>query len=193
MATLNELSEKLSKYKRIREAMVEQDEKDAFDKKIATVEAEIKAFTTETEQEVKKQKRSISHEKLRNQCQTLISELKTLLHRYEGTQREKRANHPVAKKRVSTIIAQGIAGTVKRAVSKEMGREKVMKINIDALAEAKKNFNLALRSLREALGGISSENDAFIKAFNSEMDEMISEVKEKQKAHKEKATEKVEA
>ncbi|MEN9446582.1 MAG: hypothetical protein RL728_1094 [Bacteroidota bacterium] len=193
MATLNELSEKLSKYKRIREAMVEQDEKDAFDKKIATVEAEIKAFTTETEQEVKKQKRSISHEKLRNQCQTLISELKTLLHRYEGTQKEKRANHPVAKKRVSTIIAQGIAGTVKRAVSKEMGREKVMKINLDALAEAKKNFNLALRSLREALGGISSENDAFIKAFNSEMDEMISEVKEKQKAHKEKATEKVEA
>ena len=68
-----------------------------------------------------------------------------------------------------------------------------MKINLDALAEAKKNFNLALRSLREALGGISSENDAFIKAFNSEMDEMISEVKEKQKAHKEKATEKVEA
>ena len=73
MATLNELSEKLSKYKRIREAMVEQDEKDAFDKKIANVEAEIKALTNEIEQEVKKQKRSISHEKLRNQCQTLIS------------------------------------------------------------------------------------------------------------------------
>ena len=193
MATLNELSEKLSKYKLIREAMVEQDEKDAFDKKIATVEAEIKALATETEQEFKKQKRSISHEKLRNQCQTLISELKTLLHRYEGSQKEKRANHPVVKKRVSTIIAQGIAGTVKRAVSKELSREKVMKINLDALTEAKKNFNLALRSLRDALGGISSENDAFIKAFNSEMDEMISEVKEKQKAHKEKATEKVEA
>ena len=185
MQNLTELTEKLSKYKRIREAMVEQDEKDAFDKKIATVEAEIKALTTETEQEVKKQKRSISHEKLRNQCQTLISELKTLLHRYEGSQKEKRANHPIVKRRVSTLIAQGIAGTVKRAVSKELSREKVMKINLDALDEAKKNFNLALRSLRDALGGISSENDAFIKAFNSEMDEMISEVKEKQKAHKE--------
>jgi len=185
MQNITELTEKLSKYKRIREAMVEQDEKDAFDNKIANIEAEIKALTTETEQEVKKQKRSISHEKLRNQCQTLISELKTLLHRYEGTQKEKRANHPIVKRRVSTLIAQGIAGTVKRAVSKELSREKVMKINLDALDEAKKNFNLALRSLRDALGGISSENDAFIKAFNSEMDEMISEVKEKQKAHKE--------
>jgi uncharacterized protein YdcH (DUF465 family) len=193
MATQTELTEKLSKYKRIRDAMVEQDEKDAFDKKIANVEGEIKALNTETEQEVKKQKRTISHDKLRNQCQTLISDLKTLLHRYEGTQKDKKANQPVVKRRVSTIIAQGIAGTVKRAISKELSREKVMKINIDALDEAKKNFNLALRSLRDALGGISSENDAFIKAFNSEMDEMILEVKEKQKAHKEKANEKVEA
>jgi len=193
MPTLEELSEKLSKYKRIRDAMVEADEKEAFDKKIANVEAEIKALNTETEQEVKKQKRTISHDKLRNQCQTLISDLKTLLHRYEGTQKDKKANQPVVKRRVSTLIAQGIAGTVKRAVSKELSREKVMKINLDALDEAKKNFNLALRSLRDALGGISSENDAFIKAFNSEMDEMISEVKEKQKAQKEKMSEKVEA
>jgi len=192
MATQTELTEKLSKYKRIRDAMVEQDEKDAFDKKIANVEGEIKALNTETEQEVKKQKRTISHDKLRNQYQTLISDLKTLLHRYEGTQKDKKVNQTVVKRRVSTIIAQGIAGTVKRAISKELSREKVMKINIDALDEAKKNFNLALRSLRDALGGISSENDAFIKAFNSEMDEMILEVKEKQKAHKEKATEKVE-
>ena len=193
MPTLEELSEKLSKYKRIRDAMVEADEKEAFDKKIANVETEIKALNTETEQEVKKQKRTISHDKLRNQCQTLISDLKTLLHRYEGTQKDKKANQPVVKRRVSTLIAQGIAGTVKRAVSKELSREKVMKINLDALDEAKKNFNLALRSLRDALGGISSENDAFIKAFNSEMDEMISEVKEKQKAQKEKMSEKVEA
>jgi hypothetical protein len=192
MATQTELTEKLSKYKRIRDAMVEQDEKDAFDKKIANVEGEIKALNTETEQEVKKQKRTISHDKLRNQCQTLISDLKTLLHRYEGTQKDKKVNQTVVKRRVSTIIAQGIAGTVKRAISKELSREKVMKINLDALDEAKKNFNLALRSLRDALGGISSENDAFIKAFNSEMDEMILEVKEKQKVHKEKATEKVE-
>ena len=193
MPTLEELSEKLSKYKRIRDAMVEADEKEAFDKKIANVEAEIKALNTETEQEVKKQKRTISHDKLRNQCQTLISDLKTLLHRYEGTQKDKKANQPVVKRRVSTLIAQGIAGTVKRAVSKELSREKVMKINLDALDEAKKNFNLALRSLRDALGGISSENDAFIKAFNSEMDEMISEVKEKQKAQKDKMSEKEEA
>ena len=193
MPTLEELSEKLSKYKRIRDAMVEADEKDAFDKKIANVEAEILTLTTQNEQEVKKQKRTISHDKLRNQCQTLISDLKSLLHRYEGTQKDKRANQPVVKRRVSTLIAQGIAGTVKRAVSKELSREKVMKINLDALDEAKKNFNLALRSLRDALGGISSENDAFIKAFNSEMDEMISEVKEKQKAQKEKMSEKVEA
>jgi anaerobic ribonucleoside-triphosphate reductase len=193
MTTLEELTEKLSKYKRIRDAMVEADEKEAFDKKIAGVDAEIKALNTETEQDVKKQKRTISHDKLRSQCQTLISELKTLLHRYEGTQKDKKANQPVVKRRVSTLIAQGIAGTVKRAVSKELSREKVMKINLDALDQAKKNFNLALRSLRDALGGISSENDAFIKAFNTEMDEMISEVKEKQKAHKEKASERVEA
>jgi uncharacterized protein YdcH (DUF465 family) len=173
--------------------MVEADEKEAFDKKIANVETEILTLTTQNEQEVKKQKRTISHDKLRNQCQTLISDLKTLLHRYEGTQKDKKANQPVVKRRVSTLIAQGIAGTVKRAVSKELSREKVMKINLDALDEAKKNFNLALRSLRDALGGISSENDAFIKAFNSEMDEMISEVKEKQKAQKEKMSEKVEA
>ena len=193
MPTLEELTEKLSKYKRIRDAMVEADEKEAFDKKIANVEAEISTLTTQNEQEVKKQKRTISHDKLRNQCQTLISDLKTLLHRYEGTQKDKKANQPLVKRRVSTLIAQGIAGTVKRAVSKELSREKVMKINLDALDEAKKNFNLALRSLRDALGGISSENDAFIKAFNSEMDEMISEVKEKQKAQKEKMSEKLEA
>ena len=46
MATQTELTEKLSKYKRIRDAMVEQDEKDAFDKKIANVEGEIKALNT---------------------------------------------------------------------------------------------------------------------------------------------------
>ena len=193
MKTLEELTEQLSKYKRIRDAMVEADEKEAFDKKIAGVDAEIKALNTETQHEEIKQKRTLSHDKLRSQCQTLISELKTLLHRYEGTQKDKKANQPVVKRRVSTIIAQGIAGTVKRAVSKELSREKVMKINLDALDEAKKNFNLALRSLRDALGGISSENDAFIKAFNSEMDEMISEVKEKQKAQKEKMSEKLEA
>ena len=190
MKTLEELTEKLSKYKRIRDAMVEADEKEAFDKKIAGVDAEIKALNTETQHEEIKQKRTLSHDKLRSQCQTLISELKTLLHRYEGTQKDKKANQPVVKRRVSTIIAQGIAGTVKRAVSKELSREKVMKINLEALDQAKKNFNLALRSLRDALGGISSENDAFIKAFNTEMDEMISEVKEKQKAHKEKMSEK---
>ena len=189
MKTLEELTEKLSKYKRIRDAMVEADEKEAFDKKIAGVDAEIKALNTETQHEEIKQKRTLSHDKLRSQCQTLISELKTLLHRYEGTQKDKKANQPVVKRRVSTIIAQGIAGTVKRAVAKELSREKVMKINLEALDQAKKNFNLALRSLRDALGGISSENDAFIKAFNTEMDEMISEVKEKQKAHKEKMSE----
>lgn len=84
-------------------------------------------------------------------------------------------------KRASTILQEGITNGVSRVLKKEMTAEKVKKVNIDKLKEMKELGVKFLKVSRQAFGGVSSENDSFIKAFESDMNEKIKMVEEKQK------------
>lgn len=114
-----------------------------------------------------------------------IAQAKELVQKAESIQRERnpKPTEKRVKKRVTTVLSDGIIRTVASAVRREMGADKVGKIKVDALKESHEHFKNALASLKTALGGISSES--FIDSFSKEMADLIEAVKEKQKAVKE--------
>jgi len=184
MEKLLELKAKLARQKELLADAKEEDEKAFVKKKILKLESEIEVLANEQSEAEKK---ILKHDKIRNTCPDLIKKIKEVVSEYEGVNRSKSASKPAKKKRVSSFIAENIASTIRRAVNKETTRDKVSKIDTDSLKEAEKHFVDGLKSLRNALGGISSDNDSFIKSFKSEIDELVKNVKEKQEALKQKA------
>jgi len=118
-------------------------------------------------------------------CTGLINDLKKVLHQYDATvaapRRASRAAHKAKKRRASEIVSSGIAGTVTRVVKMELSRDKVAKIKVDRLRDARDKFADGLKALRGALGGISSDNEGFIEDFEKSFNALIKTVEEKQK------------
>lgn len=127
-------------------------------------------------------------------CRPLIEDLAKLLESYrmgkpasgKGAAGNGAAGNGAAgtterkKKRITTVIADGMAAVFRRALRGESTREKVGKIKTEKLKEAKAEFSSGLKKLRVALGGISSDNQSFIDSFEKQVDELIAEIIEKQ-------------
>lgn len=98
-----------------------------------------------------------------------------------------RSSMPKVKRKVSTVIADNLFKTISGAVNREMTEEKLKKVNVKALEQAKKHGIEFLKSIREALGGIANDNQELIKRFTKNMDELIDKVKSKQEEMKQAA------
>lgn len=124
-------------------------------------------------------------------CRPLIEDLAALLESYRKGKPAKASGSGGGngasgtterkKKRITTVIADGMAAVFRRALRGESTREKVGGIKTDQLKEAKAEFSSGLKKLRVALGGISSDNQSFIDSFEKQVDELIDEIIEKQK------------
>lgn len=188
MKNRDELRQKLAKYKGMLLSAKEDDEKAFAKTRINQVQAELDSLNDSEETETKAKAKKEAKTKALSECAIIIPKLEAIIRDIKGQKEQHRASQaPVVKKKVSTILSEGIAKTVKRAVSKELTRDKVAKIDLDELKESKKSFEEGLKHLRNALGGISSSNDSFIKKFGSDMAELIKEVDEKQKQAKQAA------
>lgn len=172
-AQLEKLEKQLADEKKAEEASKKDDDADDDDddKKPAAKKKDAKKPTKPTMTKEDKDK-----------CDALMAEIKALLRKHQGT-RQPRTKKPNTR-RVSTLVADKVFNSVAGAVRKEMGREKIGKVKVDKLRDVRDNGEKLLRSIRQALGGISTDNDGFIKHFSGLMNELISEVEKKQKKEK---------
>jgi hypothetical protein len=131
-------------------------------------------------EEQKPEKKKMTKEQV-DHCKTMIEKLKGFIREYETSNTPKKPVQ-VHKKRISTVLSEGMANIIKRAVSRELTKEKVTKVRPEKLRDARDKFTAGLKDIRAALGGISSDNDAFIESFKNDLNALIKAVEEKQKA-----------
>jgi hypothetical protein len=120
-----------------------------------------------------------------DRCNGLIQEIKLIIAKHDDSPATKhKKSEKTKKKRASEIVSEGISSVVGRVVKLELTRDKVGKIKPQKLRDARDKFKDALKNLRSALGGISSENDQFIEDFEKHFNSIIDAVEEKQKTVK---------
>lgn len=121
-------------------------------------------------------------EAFKTDCDEVVKDFAEYVEKYNLSKKPKVKRDPARVKRTSEVLADGIAATAGRAIKRELALDKVVKIKVAKLKEAKEHFSKGLSSMRSALGGISSDNDTFITDFDKQFDEWIDQVIEKQKA-----------
>jgi hypothetical protein len=182
---MDKLLKSITKYEAMLGAAKEDDEKAFALKRLNILKDQLSKFEASASSEKKVIEKKEARKKIVSECAVIIPKLQAIIREIQGETAERNASKtPVVKKKVSTLLSEGIVKSVRSAVLKEMTRDKVSKINVESLSSAKLSFSDALAHLRDALGGISSSNDTFIKSFIKTMDELISEVEEKQKSVK---------
>lgn len=137
----------------------------------------------------KKVKQKITAEnktKAVSDCEETVKELKAELSVIKGGRKPKKKSEPARVKRTSEILADGISAIIGRTIKRELTLDKVGRIRVEKLREAREHFSKGLVAMRAALGGISKENDSFIDEFEKQTNEWIAQVVEKQKVAQEK-------
>ena len=144
-----------------------------------------KPKATETQRQVKvKKKPKENKEAFKSDCTEMVAQIRLLL---DGHNKKKVSKpvRPATKKRTSEVLADGFSSVFVRAIKRELTLEKVGKIKLTKLREARDKIVECLEAVRVGLGGISKDNEGFIEDFKSEVNKIFDEVEERQK----KATE----
>jgi hypothetical protein len=205
--TSKEIEERLAKYRKsLDNSKLSEADKDRiriqiqnWEQKLAEAQAEEEAAEKEkAEAKAAEPKKAASGKKKVTKenkpqvvadCGELVGTLKKVLDNYEPKRQQKKATTPPKVKRVSTVVADGISGTVERVIRKMVKKETIGKVNIGSLREARDRFVAAIKSLRSAFGGASGDQDSFISAFVTRMNELIEELETKQKEAKKETAE----
>ncbi len=122
-------------------------------------------------------------------CDPLLTRMEAVIKEFRPKTETKRSATPPKQKRVSTIIGDGISGTIRRVVKRSINSETIAKIKPSALRKARDYFSQGIREVRTALGGIGGDANTIVENFINQMNELIDEIEAKQK-EKEKKEEK---
>jgi hypothetical protein len=140
-----------------------------------------KPSVADAQQQIKaKKKPKENRESFKSDCAETVAQIRLLLDGHNKKKVSKPAR-PATKKRTSEVLADGFSGVFVRAIKRELTLDKVGKIKLAKLREARDKIVECLEAVRVGLGGISKENEGFIEDFKSEMDKIFDEVEERQK------------
>jgi len=119
-------------------------------------------------------------EAFKSDCNETVAQIRLLL---DGHNKKKVAKpaKPATKKRTSEVLADGFSAVFVRAVKRELTLDKVGKIKLAKLREARDKIVECLEAVRIGLGGISRENEGFIEDFKTEVNKIFDQVEERQK------------
>jgi hypothetical protein len=140
-----------------------------------------KPSVADAQQQIKaKKKPKENKESFKSDCAETVAQIRLLLDGHNKKKVSKPAR-PATKKRTSEVLADGFSGVFVRAIKRELTLDKVGKIKLAKLREARDKIVECLEAVRVGLGGISKENEGFIEDFKSEMNKIFDEVEERQK------------
>lgn len=148
------------------------------------VEAKQKAEAAKkekAEKEAKKKKGKVTAANAKD-CEQLVSDLRKELNAFMAEQAPKSKKKRT--KKSSATVATGIVRPIQSIARREMTAEKVSKIRVDKLREAREHFAKGLQQIKLAFGGINDSNSTILKNFQKEMNALIKEIETKQKDQK---------
>jgi hypothetical protein len=162
-----------------------------LDKPKATANQQTMSASDSSQLRVKaKKKPKENKESFKSDCAETVAQIRLLL---DGHNKKKvsKPTRPATKKRTSEVLADGFSGVFVRAIKRELTLDKVGKIKLAKLREARDKIVECLEAVRVGLGGISKENEGFIEDFKTEVNKIFDEVEERQKKAETRADAKV--
>ena len=165
-----------------KEAAQQEDKRNAEAK--AKEAAEVKAEQEEQEKKEKAAKRKKGKVSKQNapDCAQLIDNVRKELAAFKA---EHSPKPKPRRKKSSATVALGIVRPIQSIARREMTSDKVHKIRVERLEEAKDHFAKGLAQIKLAFGGINDSNSTILKNFNKEMGALIKEIEQLQKAKQE--------
>ena len=140
-----------------------------------------KPSVADAQQQIKaKKKPKENKETFKSDCAETVAQIRLLLDGHNKKKVSKPAR-PATKKRTSEVLADGFSSVFVRAIKRELTLDKVGKIKLAKLREARDKIVECLEAVRVGLGGISKENEGFIEDFKTEVNKIFDEVEERQK------------
>ncbi len=168
-----------------------QQEKEAFQAELLAQEAEEKAEKKRQKAEAKaaklaekeQAKKDKKAKRTPEQAQKITRDnldgcLETLKqHQFRVTKiSESQSQKSPVHRKLSTVVADKVSNTITAALRKEITKENIKRIDVDAWKDVKSDGIKFLKSLRKASGGIADDNAEMIKRFTASFDELLDEI-----------------
>lgn len=175
--TLPDLKAKL---KSLKDDLIKLEEEDAQLELLKKEAEELAKKQPENAVKVKKKLEALTEEELSG-CDGIADDIQKILEQYlDKKATNPKPRKPPVKRKASEIVSTGVSNVIRRVVNMELSKDDGVKIKVDGLKKTKDSFVCAFKELRKTLGGISSDNNTFIKDFEAEIDELIKKVEAKQ-------------